>query len=62
MRHSNFELLRIICMLFIILGHISGLHRGSLDFSSFDYWGDFIFMTFVCVAVNTFVLLSGIGE
>lgn len=59
MRNSNFELLRIVCMLFIILGHISGVHRGSIDFTSFDYWVDFMLMPFVCVAVNSFVLISG---
>lgn len=59
MRNSNLELLRILCMLFIVLGHISGKHRGGLNFSSFDYWVDFAVMPFVCVAVNSFVLISG---
>ena len=58
-RDSNFELLRIICMVMIIMGHISGAHRGIMDFQNLSYWVDFLIMPFVCVAVNSFVLISG---
>lgn len=59
MRNSNFELLRIVCMLFIVLGHIRSKHKGGMDLASIDYWIDFGIMPFVCVAVNSFVLISG---
>lgn len=59
MRTSNFELLRIVCMLFIVLGHIIMCHRVSYDLSSIDYIVDFIARSFCMVAVNAFVLISG---
>lgn len=59
MRNSNFELLRIVCMLLIVLSHIDTQHRGEMNFQSFDYLVDFIVLHFACVAVNSFVLISG---
>lgn len=59
MRNSNFELLRIVCMLLIVLSHIDTQHRGEMNFQSLDYLVDFIVLHFACVAVNSFVLISG---
>ena len=58
-RQSNFELLRIICMLMIVSGHIDMQHE--ITFAPFDL--EFAIPRFIkgfmCVAVNTFVLISG---
>ena len=55
-RESNLELLRIVCMLYIILLHFLGHGLGAL-------YGDFSFITFFnsffLVAVNCFILVSG---
>lgn len=59
MRNSNFELLRIVCMLFIVLGHIIMCHKSTIDVSYVDYTVDFIVRSFCMVAVNAFVLISG---
>lgn len=59
-RETKFELLRIICMLMIITGHIIAYHpsttnpQGGIDY----YIGNFV-RSFVMVAVNCFVLISG---
>ena len=56
-RQSNFELLRIVCMLFIVCGHMVLSHDSQL-FSPDWHIGNFV-LGFVCVAVNSFVLISG---
>lgn len=60
-RNSNFELLRIILMLFIILGHIS-VH-GGFEFSTQSITINRLFTQFVelvgAVSVNIFVFISG---
>lgn len=49
-RQTSLEILRILCMLFIIVGHIGG-RSGIESFSSFA--------TIAPHAVNCFVLISG---
>ena len=56
-RKSNFEMLRIVCMLFIVCGHMVLSHDSQL-FSPDWHIGNFV-LGFVCVAVNSFVLISG---
>ena len=56
-RQSNFEMLRIVCMLFIVCGHMVLSHDSQL-FSPDWHIGNFV-LGFVCVAVNSFVLISG---
>lgn len=56
-RNSNFEALRILCMLFIVAGHlIKNQEFESLTYDRFYTCG--IVMFFTC-AVNCFVLISG---
>ncbi|WP_418210482.1 acyltransferase family protein [Bacteroides zhangwenhongii] len=56
-RNSNFEALRILCMLFIVAGHlIKNQEFDSLTYDRFYTCG--VVMLFVC-AVNCFVLISG---
>lgn len=58
-RESNFELLRIICMLMIIGGHLIMLHRTSFDLMSVDFGASLFLQGAFAVAVNAFVLISG---
>lgn len=58
-RQSNFELLRIICMIMIIAGHIILHHNTSYSVSNSDEIIKLFGMSFFSVAVNTFVLISG---
>ena len=58
-RHSNFELLRIICMLMIIAGHLISCHNTPYSISDSDEIIKFVCMSFFSVAVNSFVLISG---
>lgn len=55
-RNSSFELLRIICMLFIVSHHLQLLHA---DITVFDYEIGRLFKPFVIVAVNVYILISG---
>lgn len=57
-RQSNFELLRILCALMIIAGHLMMIH-GSGVFGSFSSSVDLLLNPWVTCAVNSFVLLSG---
>lgn len=50
-RNSNFELLRIVCMLFIICGHI-------MKFHSYENWGGY----FLVYSANNETLLCNCGE
>ena len=59
MRKSNIELLRIVCMLMIICGHIMGEHKTTYDLTSFDELIKLFVLSVVTVAVDTFVLISG---
>lgn len=58
-RYSNFELLKIFLMLFIIAGHVIMYSEKSSLMGSFDYYTTNIIRSFCMVAVNVFVLLSG---
>ncbi len=58
-RKSNFELLRIICMLFIVSGHLIAVHESEKGFSSTDWLIDMSTRGFFSVAVNTFIIISG---
>lgn len=57
-RQSNFELLRILCALMIIAGHVMMIH-GSGEFGSFSYRTSLLLGPWCDCAVNSFVLLSG---
>lgn len=57
-RESNMELLRLICILLIISGHIVGAH--SYDtMGDNSYYINHFFRSFTIVAVNVYVLISG---
>lgn len=59
-RESNFELLRIICMLMIVMSHIIMFHPSTLESTSgINYYIGNIVKSFVVVAVNCFILISG---
>ena len=58
-RLSNFELLRIICMLMIIVGHIIYQHGTIYVIDSSEEIIKLMCLSFCSVAVNTFVLISG---
>ena len=58
-RLSNFELLRIICMLMIVAGHIHNAHTIDFNLSNPDFVIPKFIKGFLCVAVNTFVLITG---
>ena len=60
-RQSKFELLRIISMLFIIIGHYI-LHSGICDLSfdsTFNKYVEFFLKPLANIGVNCFVLISG---
>ena len=57
-RQSNFELLRILCALMIIAGHVMMLH-GSGVWGSFSLSVELLLNPWFACAVNSFVLLSG---
>lgn len=58
-RQSNFELLRIICMLMIVAGHIIIQHGGDYNLHDSEFVIPNFIKGFLCVAVNTFILISG---
>lgn len=58
-RKSNFELLIIVLMLFIIVSHIT-MYSGKLSIiGTTDYYITNIVRSFCMISVNTFILLSG---
>lgn len=57
-RLSNFELLRIICMLFVICGHLM-MEHGYEKLGDTSWYINQILRPFCMVAVNVFVLISG---
>lgn len=57
-RQTNFELLRILCALMIIAGHVMMIH-GSGEFGSFSSRTSLLLGPWCDCAVNSFVLLSG---
>lgn len=58
-RESNFELLRVICMLFIVWGHLMIAFSGEESVGGLDYLETHFLRSFTVVAVNVFVLISG---
>ncbi|CAM2076873.1 MAG: hypothetical protein NSGCLCUN01_01059 [uncultured Clostridium sp.] len=58
LRNSNIELLRILCMLFVIGGHII-MKYGTYDIGITEYYIGNILRSFFIVAVNCFVIISG---
>jgi surface polysaccharide O-acyltransferase-like enzyme len=64
-RDSNFELLRLVCMFFILIQHFitNGLnitgHRLILDGTGDPNIVGIVSCSFVIIAVNCFVLISG---
>lgn len=58
-RKSNFELLRIVCMLFIVGGHLIAVHGSEKTFANTDWLIDMSLRGFFSVAVNAFILISG---
>lgn len=57
-RSSNFELLRIVCMLLIICGHIVMVH-GYDEVGDSSWYIKQVVNPFCTIAVNVFVLISG---
>lgn len=58
-RNSNFELLRIICIILVICGHIT-MYNGTLgQIGTINYYIGNIIRSFCMVAVNCFILISG---
>lgn len=58
-RESKFELLRIICMLFVITEHFVPYICDMQNFNGGGYYVGNVIRSFCIVAVNCFVLLSG---
>lgn len=58
LRNSNIELLRILCMLFVIGGHVI-MKYGTYDIGITEYYIGNILRSFFIVAVNCFVIISG---
>ena len=58
-RQSNIELLRIICMILIVMGHIILVHGEASDLTDGDEIIKLFGLSFTSVATNTFVLISG---
>lgn len=57
-RESNIELLRIVCMLFIISGHIIMKYTND-SLGSIEYYISNILRSFFIVSVNCFVIITG---
>ena len=63
-RNSSYELLRILCMLFVVGGHLIGkgmqiTYDNTLLGGGEDYTLSTLFYCFCTVAVSTFILISG---
>ena len=63
-RNSSFELLRILCMLFVIGGHLIGKgmqipYDGTSPWGGGDYMLARLLYSICVVAVSTFILISG---
>ena len=57
-RYTKFELLRIVCMLFVIMEHLVP-HINDMQNIYGGYYTGNIIRSFCIIAVNCFVLLSG---
>lgn len=58
-RESNFEFLRIICMLLIIWGHLTNQYSVNEPILGITYLETHLIKSFTIVAVNVFILISG---
>lgn len=58
-RKSNFELLRVICMLLIIWGHLTNIYSVNEPILGLTYIETNFIKSLVRVAVNIFILISG---
>lgn len=58
-RKSNFELLRIICMILIVWGHLTNKYSLNEPILGFNYIETNIIKSFSSIAVNVFILISG---
>ena len=58
-RQSNFELLRIICMLMVVGGHILISQSKMTEIGEMDYYIGNIYRSFAISAVDVFILITG---
>lgn len=58
-RESNFELMRIVLMLLIVMGHVILGSSGLMQMGTPDYYVTNVIRSFTVVAVNAFVIISG---
>lgn len=60
-RMANFELLRILCMYMIVVGHclFHGRVTAKLSYGSTNYLASYLIQAFSIVHVNCFVMLAG---
>ena len=58
-RLSNLELLRIVCMILIITGHVISRHSKAICLTDSDEIIRLFGLSFTSVSVNTFILISG---
>ena len=54
-RKSNFELLRIICMILIVWGHLTNKYSLNEPILGFNYIETNIIKSFSSIAVNVFI-------
>lgn len=60
-RQANFELLRILCMYMIVVGHclFHGRVTAKLGYGTVNYFLSYVIQSFSVVHVNCFVMLAG---
>ena len=60
-REVKFELLRILCMYMIVIGHclFHGRVTAKLGYGTVNYFLDYLVQAFSVVHVNTFVMIGG---
>lgn len=58
-RNKNYEMLRIVLMILIIIGHMVMYSEKLDDIGTLEYFITNFFRSFTMIAVNSFVLISG---
>lgn len=58
-RYNNFDILRILSCIAVIMIHVSSTYRGDYDFDEKDMLGIIIYNTLSRFAVPCFVMLAG---
>ena len=60
-RQMNFELLRILCMYMIVVGHclFHGRVTAKLGYGTMNYLASYLIQSFSVVHVNCFVMIAG---